>query len=263
MEKAFYTTSARAIKNMPGGYARLYFGAEFCQWRMPTKAAVRDAYARASGMGLGFTLVTPWVTDAGMKKLTGVFDSLAGDAGAGPAEVVVNDYGVLTLLREEFRGLAPVMGRMLARQKRCPRVPGIIEALPEAGRDAYMHAGIEDPLTAKFLKLLGVKRVELDNPLQGVSADLKAARLKGSIYTPYAFVTTTRHCPASFDGANWQSFTGCRKKACTGNVISLSNPAHEAVILMRGNTQFVENAGLPEGLSRMGIDRIVYMDEVP
>ena len=263
MEKAFYATSLKAIKAIPEGFARVYFGAEFCQWRMPARASVLDAFARAEDKGLGFTLLTPWVTDRGLKRLTGVLGGLADMGAKGAVEVVVNDFGVLSLMKDEFNNLIPVLGRLLTHQKRCPRIPGIISDMPEAGREVYMGAGVEDPVTAKFLKRLGVKRVELDNPLQGVSVDLKVTGLKGSIYTPYAYVTTTRHCPASFDGVSWQAFTGCKAKACTANVISLRNPAHEAAILMRGNTQFVENRELPKGLSKMGIDRVVYMEDLP
>ncbi|HLB25485.1 MAG TPA: hypothetical protein VJM83_04075, partial [Nitrospirota bacterium] len=81
-------------------------------------------------------------------------------------------------------------------------------------------------------------------------------------YTPYAYVTTTRHCPASFDGETWQAFGGCKLKGCVKNVIALENPAHGAEILMRGNTQFVRT-GLPDGLAEMGIDRIVRMGDLP
>jgi hypothetical protein len=157
----------------------------------------------------------------------------------------------------------PVLGRLLVKQKRCPRVPGIMEGLPDSGREVYTHPGIEDPVSVSFLKSYGINRVELDSPLQGIEVDLTPLGIKGTIYTPYAYVTTTRHCPASFDGKSWQAFTGCKIKGCIKNVIELNNPAHEAGILMRGNTQFVENPVLPEGLSGMGIDRIVYMEELP
>jgi hypothetical protein len=286
LEKALYITSLGSLKKASpaDGYSRVYFGAEFCQWRMPAPATVKKAYSAARDMGLGFTLLTPWVTDAGLKKVRAILKALnapalesphahahkspphppltKGDWGA--LEVVVNDLGVLYLLKEEFSEVfTPVLGRLLVKQKRCPRVPGIIEGLPEAGREVYMRAGVEDPVAAKFLKGFGVKRVELDSPLHGLAADLKAARLKGSIYTPYACVTTTRHCPASFDGKVWQAFTGCRLKGCLKNVIALHNPAHEEPILMRGNTQFVRSGPMPRALSRMGIDRVVYMDDVP
>jgi len=262
MEKALYITSLRKLKDVPPGCSRIYFGAEFCQWRLPGPALLKKALDLAGEGGLKFTLMTPWVTDAGLKKVKALLKVLA-DADAPGAEVVVNDYGALDMLAEEFPDVTPVIGRLLARQKRCPRIPGMIGGIPEAGRELYMRSGVEDPLTAKYLRVFGVRRVELDNPLHGLSVDLKAARLKGSLYTPYAVVTVTRHCPASHDGNTWQSFTGCKLKACMKNVIALKNPAHEASILMRGNAQFVENTSLPVGLSKMGIDRVVVMEGLP
>ncbi len=262
MEKALYTLSLKDVKSAAGRYSRVYFGAEFCQWRMPGPALAVKAYDLAREAGMDFTLMTPWVTDAGLKKVGAVLKSLVA-GGVDTFEVVVNDLGVLTLLKEQYSGLTPVLGRLLVKQKRCPRVPGIMEGLPDAGREVYLRAGAEDKAAMHLLKGYGVGRVELDNPLQGIEADLKSARLKGSIYTPYAYVTTTRNCPASFDGTGWQAYTGCKLKGCVKNVLVLANPAHDARLLMRGNTQFVENYDLPADLRKMGIDRIVQMEDVP
>jgi hypothetical protein len=260
-EKALYATALKQIKNTRG-YSRVYFGAEFCQWRLPSPAIAVKAFDRTTEEGMGFTLLTPWLTDAGIKKTRGILTRLA-DAGALDIEVVINDFGLLAVLKDEFPMFVPVLGRLLVKQKRCPRVPGIMEGLPQSGRDVYTHPGIEDPVTVSFLKRFGMRRVELDSTLQGVEVGLKALRLKGSIYTPYAYVTTTRNCPSSFDGKSWQAFTGCKIKGCIKNVIELGNPAHKSGLLMRGNTQFVENAVLPEDLAGMGIDRIVHMEELP
>jgi len=265
MESALYITSVKDFKKVGPDDSRVYFGAEFCQWRTPGAAGALGAFRRAADMGLGFTLLTPWVTDAGMVKLRRVFDALAGvSEGSGlPVEVVVNDLGVLSVLNEKYPVLSPLLGRLMVRQKRCPRIPGLIDSMPESGREIYLGAGVNDPLTAGFFKGMGVHRVELDAPLQGLSVDLAKAGLKGTVYTPYAYVTTTRHCPASFDGHMWQSFTGCRLKGCLHNVIRLVNPAHDAPLLMRGNTQFVDGGPLPEGLEAMGIDRVVRMPDIP
>ena len=262
MEKALYALSLKDIKSAAGKYSRVYFGAEFCQWRMPSPAVSLKAFDAAREAGVGFTLMTPWVTDAGLRKVAAVLKMLAA-SGDEKFEVVVNDLGVLTLLKEEYPGLTPVLGRLLVKQKRCPRVPGIMEGLPDAGREVYLSAGTEDKSTMRLLRGYGVKRVELDNPLQGLEADLKGVRMKGSIYTPYAYVTTTRNCPASFDGTGWQAYDGCKLKGCMQNVLVLANPAHEGRLLMRGNTQFVENYDLPANLKGMGIDRIVEMEDVP
>jgi len=262
MEHALYITSLSGLKGKTGGYTRLYFGAEFCQWRLPGPAMLRKALGLAGDAGLKFTLMTPWVTDAGLRKVDALLSVLA-DAGASGAEVVVNDYGVLASVKGICPSVTPVLGRLLVKQKCCPRIPAMFEDITEAGREIYLRTGVEGPDAAGLLKKWGVRRVELDNPVQGVRAELKAARLKGSIYLPYAYVTTTRHCPASFDGEGWQAFTGCKIKGCLKTVLALHTPSHGARILMRGNTQFVENEVLPEGLADMGIDRVVRMEDVP
>jgi hypothetical protein len=261
-EKAFYAVNPASVRKLAGGgYSRVYFGAEFCQWRLPSPSVMLKVLRAAHDRGMGFTLLTPWVTDSGIARINLLLESLSGEAVKG-IEVVVNDFGVLEALRKH-KALTPVLGRLLVKQKRCPRIPGIVEGLPDAGRAAYLRPGVEDSETAGFLKKYRIKRIELDSPLQGVDADLKSVGLKGSIYTPFAFVTTTRHCPASFDGETWQAFTGCRIKGCAGNIIELSHLEHKEPLIMRGNTQFTHTGEIPANIPEMGIDRIVVMEETP
>jgi len=262
MEKALYIESVSRLRKPVDGYGRIYFGAEFCEWRMPGPDAVFMACEKAVALGLGFTLLTPWLTDTGIGRLTRVLDKLR-DAGA-DMEVVVNDLGAMTLLRDEYPQFEPVIGRLHSRQKRCPRVPAAMKGMPEAGREIYAGTAFSDTVTAEFLRSFGIRRAELDSTLQGMDASLSGSGMSGSVYTPYALVTLTRHCPSSFDGKAWQSFTGCRVKGCRGNVLSLGNPAHEAdPLIMRGNAQFVHVPTIPGDLEDMGIDRVVVMEDVP
>jgi hypothetical protein len=261
MEKALYIESTSRLNKPMDGYTRVYFGAEFCEWRMPGPAAVLKAYESAVSLGLGFTLLTPWLTDRGMSRLNRVLTKLR-DAGA-QNEVVINDLGAMALLRDEFPNFTPVIGRLHSRQKRCPRVPAAMSKMPGAGREIYAGTAFSDNITAEFLRSFGICRAEMDATLQGMDARLRDAGISGSIYTPYALVTLTRHCPSSFDGEGWQSFTGCKLKGCRNNVLALSNPAHEHdSLIMRGNAQFVQVPGMPEGLESMGIDRVVVMEDV-
>ena len=46
------------------------------------------------------------------------------------AEVVFNEWGVLRVLRTDYPALKPVMGRLLNRMKRGPRLMGVIDRLP-------------------------------------------------------------------------------------------------------------------------------------
>jgi len=262
MEKALYIESAARLRKPLEGYSRVYFGAEFCEWRMPGPSSVLGVYEKAAALGLGFTLLTPWLTDRGMDRLERVLLKLR-DSGAS-MEVVVNDLGALTLVRDGFAEFDTVMGRLHSRQKRCPRVPAAMKGMPKPGREIYTGTAFSDVVTAEFLRSFGVRRVELDSTLQGMDASLKRSGVRGSIYAPYALVTLTRHCPSSFDGNTWQSFTGCRIKGCRGNVLSLSNPAHSTdPLIMRGNAQFVRVPDLPNKLKGLGIDRIVVMEDVP
>src|SRR5262245_44081709 len=58
-------------------FTRCCFGTEFCEHLLPAPATVREFASAAQDCGLGFTLLTPYVTDAGILKLRELFGVLA------------------------------------------------------------------------------------------------------------------------------------------------------------------------------------------
>ncbi len=62
--------------------------------------------------------MTPFVTNRGLEQLEELLPVLAQTLP--DAEVVVNDWGVLQLLRSEYPELKPVLGRLLNKSKRGP-----------------------------------------------------------------------------------------------------------------------------------------------
>ena len=53
------------------------------------------------------------------------------------------------------------------------------------------------PIIRQFLIRNGVRRVELDNLLQGIALDFSNSGMSASLYIPYAYITTTRLCLAN------------------------------------------------------------------
>lgn len=171
--------------------SRIYFGNEFCQQLIPSLAALKRVYSAAVDQGVSLTLLTPYVNDEGLKKLTPLLAFL--DAQAEPSEVVFNDWGVLQHLKA-FPRLRPVQGRLLDKMLRDPRIAGFYRTAPEPIRAAFQRSNATAPLYADFLRAHGIEWVELDNVPQGLDVDFRPLPIGAAVYVPYGVVATGRVC---------------------------------------------------------------------
>lgn len=262
VERAVYHTRLEALTSCAEACDRFYFGHEFCQRLLPSPAEVSRAYAHARDAGKGFTLVTPFVTNAGVARVRLVLESLLATAAGAPFEVVVNDWGVLHLLHREHPELPLALGRLLTKQKRGPRIIRMADVLPDGAWDHFQRSNVDVPHLSSFLASQGVARVELDNLIQGI---VRSGGLTASLWHPFVYVTTTRLCLLmSGDRAdkNLRSLGTCRRE-CRSYRVTLTHPDMPVPILVQGNTQFFRNERLPVELAALGVSRLVFSPDIP
>jgi hypothetical protein len=212
-----------------------------------------------------FTFVTPYVTNKGLRSLEGLFEFIT-KVNPG-CEVVFNDYGVLRiLLNNYFNDLKPVMGRLLNKMKRGPRLMNLINILPEATVKYFRSSSLDTKAFQDFLLKHKIKRVEIDNLLQGIELNLANFGISASLYVPYAYVTTTRACLAiNCDVHGKEDEVGvfpC-KGECQKYIFYLRNKVMPVLLIRKGNTVFLKNDKIPGNLEKMGVDRIVYEPLIP
>ncbi len=262
MEHAVFISKIEHLKYVSPRFSRLYFGNEFCEQLIPSRSDLRQVLDFVAEQGLDFTFVTPYVTDKGMKRLGPLLGEIK--RRKPDSEVVFNDYGVLRVLHSRYTRLQPVMGRLLVRMKRGPRLMMVIDKLPETTVEYFRSSNITVPVLVDFLREQGVRRVELDNVLQGI--DFHLDNLTGSIYVPFAYVTTTRFCLTnSCDIPEKEEFIGifpCRRE-CQRYTFYLRSGIMPVVLVRKGNTVFFENETLPDDIESIGISRIVTEPEIP
>jgi hypothetical protein len=263
MEQAIFISRIENLKYYTPQFLRLYFGNEFCEHLIPSVAELRQVLDFVGEKGLDFTLVTPYATDRDLKRLEGLFRELAGRKPG--SEVVFNDYGVLRILNSSYPELEPVMGRLLHKMKRGPRLMTVISKLPPSTVEYFRSTNLTVPILGEFLNQHGVKRVELDNLLQGFDFSLDNA-LRGSLYFPYAYVSTTRFClSSSCDVPEKEEVIGifpCQRE-CQQYTFYMKSEVMPVILIRKGNTIFFENEVLPEDLEGRGINRIVNEPEIP
>lgn len=227
-------------------YQRLYFGAEFCPWNMPTPSACLRALDMARSSGLAFTLATPVLTEPWLPHLTSLLQTLVGELSA-DSEILISDWGALEKVREAFPESTVIVGRTLSGQKRGPRILDL--DLTRDQQDYFQRGSWYSAESVALLGEYGVQRVELDNLLQGV-AKLPAA-LSGSLHYPWIMVACSRNCPFREDHQS----AGCAGPC--GEAFTLSTPQTQLPLIQAGNTQFLESRRLPENPAKWGVTRLV------
>ena len=159
------------------GYDRIYFGSEFCEKLLPT---VETEEAIMSDRPRGrpqFTLVTPYLTDAGMKNLAVLLECLA-RKGPESLEIVFNDWGTLNLMACEYGGrFQAVLGRLLTTQRIWAR---------RGPPDAFMD----------FMRARGIFKMEFNSyqHWEFSRPKLVEQKMQGHLYWPYAYLATSRFC---------------------------------------------------------------------
>ena len=187
-ERAFFLP--RPEEPLPEGYSRIYFGAEFCPWLLPTPEAAERACRAAHSDGRTFTLVTPVLIEPVLPRLRLLLAVAARWLRAGD-ELLISDWGALEPARSLLPNIPVILGRTLSGQKRGPRILDL--ELTAEQRAYFRQSRWHSRESAALLAELGIARVELDNLLQGL-APLPPG-LRASVHHPYAMVTSGRHCP--------------------------------------------------------------------
>ena len=252
-------SSAKAAYSAPGMGAhsgRLYVGNEFCERLLPGTRTLGVVCREAATSWGGLTLVTPPVGDAGLDRVALLLRSLARLSPG--AEVVANDWGILTLVAEMGSDLRPVLGRLMNKMLRDPRVtPSLAQQSPTAeALRATRQAALTAPAYVRMLARLGVQRVEFDNLHQGIDIDFAALGIQPTLHLPFSCVTTGSACLTSGIGQvpehKFTSDNPCHRE-CRVYSATMRDHASAAAapLISRGNSVFFrqERALVERGLT--------------
>lgn len=207
--------------------------------------------------GLGFSLVTPLVRQGAFDRVAAWLAAVAPELGDG--EWVANDWGLLAWAQERGLAASPVAGRLLGRQRRDPRLLGLLPSATPEEAQALRGSAWDDPETAGLLGEWGIRRVELDLLFQGVRRPNLPPGVALSLCGPWLPVTVTPSCPWSQDPLRCP-------QSCTGEEplgqVSAEDP-HP--LWSRGNTLFARLLEEPaaRGVAALGADRLVWAEELP
>lgn len=263
MEEVLHLTHLDGPLEIGRPYERLYFGNEFCERLLPNVETLKRALDLSDRSQVSFSLVTPFLTEAGMKRLSPLLRLLEEERP--DSEIVINDWGLLQLLGAATTAppFALVIGRLLTKQARDPRLTQSEAALSPGALDHFRRSNVDVPIVTDFLLARHVTRVEFDNPFHGLERD--APRLPASLYSPYVYLTTSRLCtfnPRSRPGETGRVVMSCNQE-CRGQASRLRHKRMPVDLLRKGNTIFFRNDSLPSNLEALNIDRVIRQPEIP
>lgn len=250
MEQALFLPPGEAPSL--SGFDRLYLGAEFCPWTFPALVEIRQGIQLARRADLPLTLVTPVFGEFFIGQLKSLLAQILPDF-LPLDEVVISDWGAYQLIKDLAPQQEVVLGRTLSGQKRGPQILDM--ALSSEQLEYFQSSRFYSSEARQLLAELGIRRIELDYPPQGIS--VVPPPLCATLHTPFAMVTSSRNCPFRFgDGSR-----GCHVRC--GEIFTLKSPQSRLPLLQGGNTQFVEIAELPDTIAALGVDRLVTHTTLP
>lgn len=169
----------------------IYFGNEFCEYRIPSVEQLSKMLDICNNNNLTCVLVTPVVTDFGINQIANLLDYL--DQNVISLDIVVNDMGVLELIRQKGYLGKIIVGRILEKSSHDCRATKkeLDEYYGENGMKFAKTPGVISVFSKKVFERYGVYRYEFDLSKVGIELPFNG---NYSLYWPYSYLTTGRVC---------------------------------------------------------------------
>lgn len=246
-ERAEYLVSPDQLKRED--IDRFYIGNEFCEFLLPSPEFLKAVLKTPNK---NFSLVIPPITSLAIEKIKPLLNEFAK---GNSKEVIVNDFGTLHILNEEYPDFEPVIGRFLAfQQLYTGYITGVDDIQPEELFVEEIDALIED---------YKIKRIELNNSFFKIFqyTNLFNKKFKGSLHYPEVFLNWTLHNCAM---QNWDKpkFTYCNKPCLAYTVVLNYDKKFcrlkefDGNMFLKGKVKFIKINNL-DNLNQEWIDRIV------
>ncbi len=220
---------------------RVYVGDEFCLHRL-VDVETLDAFTRlAEARSWAVTLLTPPATDEGLEMCAPLFDRL--DDQRLEAEVVVNDWGTLQLLRARHPSLRLSLGRLLNKGFKDPRLPdpAAFARMSEEAEALLNRSTFDSPRFQGEMVRLHVSRFERDLLPHGAPRWNVPHGLATSVYVPFGYVSMGRVCwLASFERSPATKFSLADTcgRSCRDASLCLTDAKSNLKLLQEGNAIF-------------------------
>jgi hypothetical protein len=263
MKFTVHTESLKHLKEaLKSQAAGIRFGAEFCEWKIQSLEALREASTSVKDSGKTFTYVIPILSNTGVKK---VRDHLTYLRDQDDLEVIIGDIGALNMLHE-YNGLHLRLGR--------PRVymPGRspwdqITRLPNPSfltrrkvERIFYQTSLNYGRALDYYKGLGVKGADVDWIPKSFPFFKKIIKngFRLAVHTHAVPVSVTMRCHmARFIGEEEPALCS---KPCINSALNIDQKELEKSFVLNGNVVFrpiqSQNRDV-KTLRKMGVEEMI------
>ncbi|HEY3490272.1 MAG TPA: hypothetical protein VGK27_09155 [Candidatus Deferrimicrobiaceae bacterium] len=227
------------IPRLPAGVGAA-IGSDYCIHLLPGRIALTQAIEETSARDIPLLLLTPYLRDAELKRVTALLRSIP--AGA-DVTLSVNDWGALYAWRTLFPELPLTLGRLLSGQKSCPRI-GVSDRLTDEERAWHGEGLHSSPVASRFLTgKMGIRGFHVDALPWGIPRAMPMADGEGEtpllfVHEGWPIVTVSDRCPW-LGGASSASVSACPRHCREGRV-RLREPSMGDDLIARGKARFAE-----------------------
>lgn len=166
---------------------RLYLGSASCPQLFPEPDRLAALFDAADREDLPVTLVTAQLRPGGGAAVDALMDML--ERRDRPTELVVNDWGMLERLQSHRNIVQPVLGPLLNKLRRDPRMPW--KAGFAAHGELLEQGSLSDPALRAFLQNLGVERLEYE----ACGHSIQVPEGRHSLHLPFCHTNVSAWCP--------------------------------------------------------------------
>jgi hypothetical protein len=235
---------------------RLYIGNEFCHNLFPEVKLLKSLMEKAKKEELQITLCFTYMRECYIERTKEIIDEVYSwcEQNNTIIEVVVNDFGMLTLLQHKTDYLKLSLGVLLNKRKKDPRYIYV------QNKEVLAENSLNSSIFNKFLKDFKIERYEYEN----CGYKISIAEGSHSLHMPFYVTNTSQYCPlyatcTTMDRGNQKLVMDC-PKYCRD--YAFLYPKHLKMVgkynsLFAFDDSLLKNPKELENYVNSGIDRIV------
>ncbi|WP_024832484.1 hypothetical protein [Ruminiclostridium josui] len=170
-------------------FSRVYIGNEFCSNIFPNIKQLLKLMNKAYESNFDITLAFPFINENYNGQLTEILNETDNwcKSKDKSVEILVNDWGMLELLKK-YSNLKPVIGRLLNRRKKDPRLNWWWGY--NKNSDNLKENSLNTDHFIKFIKEMGISRLEYESS----PGEVYISKGKHSMHFPFYQINTSPFC---------------------------------------------------------------------
>lgn len=168
---------------------RLYIGNQFCHHLFPEEKKLFQMMEKASSQHLGITLVFSYVREYMLESVTDLLKKTDKwcEENNQTVEVVINDWGMAQIMRNNTKNLRPCLGTLLNKRKKDPRI-----SYKKGDISLFERNSLNAEFYRKFLeKTFEIQRFEWET----CGYEQQFPEGKNSLHIPFYQTNTSQYCP--------------------------------------------------------------------